>query len=52
VVAAYGMLEQTGKGMYNPIENQLGVLKSARILGERLGHKVGHLMARGFGKDQ
>lgn len=51
VVAAYGMLERIGKGMYNPIENQLGVLKSARILGERLGHKVEHMMARGFGKD-
>jgi multimeric flavodoxin WrbA len=51
VVAAYGMLERIGKSMYNPIENQLGVLKSARILGERLGHKVEHMMGRGFGKD-
>jgi multimeric flavodoxin WrbA len=51
VVAAYGMLERIGKSMYNPIENQLGVLKSARTLGERLGHKVEHMMARGFGKD-
>ena len=51
VVAAYGMLERIGKSMYNPIENQLDVLKSARILGERLGHKVEHMMARGFGKD-
>jgi multimeric flavodoxin WrbA len=51
VVAAYGMLERIGKGMYNPIENQLAVLKSARILGERVGHKVEHMMARGFGKD-
>ena len=51
VVAAHGMLERIGKGMYNPIENQLSVLKSARILGERMGHKVGHMMARGFGKD-
>jgi multimeric flavodoxin WrbA len=51
VVAGYGMLERIGKGMYNPIENQLAVLKSARILGERLGHKVEHMMARGFGKD-
>lgn len=51
VVAAYGMLERTGIGMFNPIENQLGPLKSARILGERLGHKVEHMMARGFGKD-
>ena len=51
VVAGYGMLERIGKGMYNPIENQLTVLKSARILGERMGHKVEHMMARGFGKD-
>jgi len=51
VVAAYGMLERIGKGMYNPIENQLGVLKSARILGERLAHKVEHMIARGFGRD-
>jgi len=51
VVAGYGMLERIGKSMYNPIENQLDVLKSARILGERLGHKVEHMMARGFGKD-
>jgi len=51
VVATYGMLERIGKSMYNPIENQLGVLKSARTLGERLGHKVEHMMARGFGKD-
>jgi hypothetical protein len=50
VVAAYGMLERIGKGMYNPIENQLGVLKSARVLGEKLGHKVEHMAARGFGK--
>jgi hypothetical protein len=45
------MLERIGKGMYNPIENQLAALKSARILGERLGYKVEHMMARGFGKD-
>ncbi len=51
VVAAYGMLERIGKSMYNPIENQLGVLQSARIVGERLGHKVEHMKARGFGKD-
>jgi multimeric flavodoxin WrbA len=51
IVATYGMLERIGKSMYNPIENQLGVLKSARILGERLGHKVEHMTARGFGKD-
>ena len=51
VVAAYGMLERIGTSMYNPIENQLGVLKSARILGERVGHKVEHMMARGLSKD-
>jgi len=51
VVAAYGRLERIGKSMYNPIENQLDVLKSARILGERVGHKVEHMMARGFSKD-
>jgi len=51
VVGAYGLLEWIGKGAYNPIENQLAVLKSARILGERVGHKVEHMMARGFGKD-
>jgi len=51
VIAAYGMLERIGKGMYNPIENQLAVLKSARILGERVGNKVEHMTARGFGKD-
>ncbi len=51
VVAAYGLLERIGKGMYNPIENQLSALKSARILGQRLGHKVEHRMARGFGAE-
>ena len=45
------MLERIGKSMYNPIENQLAVLKSARVLGERLGHKVTHMRTRGFGKD-
>ncbi len=48
VVASYGMLERIGKTLYNPIENQLGALKSARILGQRIGHKVQHLRARGF----
>ncbi len=48
VVTGYGMLEKIGKSMYNPIENQLGALKSARILGQRVGHKVEHLIARGF----
>jgi multimeric flavodoxin WrbA len=51
LVASYGMLERIGKGMYNPIENQLGALKSARILGQRVGHKVEHLMTRGFGRE-
>jgi multimeric flavodoxin WrbA len=40
VVAQYGLLERIGTGMYNPIEHQLGALKSARILGQRLGHKL------------
>jgi len=48
VVAGYGILEKIGKSMYNPIENQLGALKSARILGQRVGHKVEHLIARRF----
>lgn len=51
VVAAYGLLARAGRGMYNPIENQLTALKSARILGQRLGHKVEHMAARGFGKE-
>jgi multimeric flavodoxin WrbA len=51
VVANHGMLERIGKSMYNPIENQLGALKSARILGQRVGHKVDHLITRGFGSD-
>jgi hypothetical protein len=45
------MLERIGKGMYNPIENQLAALKSARILGQRIGHKVEHLIARGIGSE-
>lgn len=48
VVAQYGMLDRPGLSMYNPIENQLKVLKSARVLGQRLGHKVNFLAARGF----
>ena len=48
VVAQYGRLERAGKGMYNPIENQLAALRSARILGQRIGHKVGHMEARGL----
>jgi multimeric flavodoxin WrbA len=48
VVAQYGMLERAGIGMYNPIENQLRALKNARILGQRIGHKVKFLAARGF----
>ena len=48
VIAQYGLLERIGIGLYHPIENQLGVLKSARILGQRIGHKVQSLMARGF----
>jgi multimeric flavodoxin WrbA len=51
VVAQYGFLERTGAGMYNPIENQLSALKAARILGQRIGHKVQHLMARGVGAE-
>jgi len=47
VVTQYGFLERIGIGMYNPIEHQLGALKSARILGQRIGHKVQHLLARG-----
>jgi multimeric flavodoxin WrbA len=48
VVAQYGLLERIGTALYNPIENQLHALKNARILGQRLGHKVNHLMARGY----
>jgi multimeric flavodoxin WrbA len=51
VVAGYGMLEKIGKSMYNPIENQLGALKSARILGQRVGHKVEHLLSRGLASE-
>ncbi len=48
VVAQYGMLERIGTALYYPIENQLHALKDARILGQRIGHKVNHLAARGF----
>ena len=48
VVAQCGLLERTGIGLYNPIEHQLGALKTARILGQRIGHKVNCLKARGF----
>jgi multimeric flavodoxin WrbA len=46
VVAQYGLLERIGTGMYNPMETQLGALKSARILGQRIGHKIKGVMAR------
>ena len=48
VVAQYGLLERIGTALYNPIENQLQALKNARVLGQRIGHKVNYLMARGF----
>ena len=48
VVAQYGFLERIGISMYNPIEHQLGALKAARVLGQRLGHKVKWLKDRGF----
>jgi multimeric flavodoxin WrbA len=48
VVAQYGLLERIGTALYNPIENQLHALKNARILGQRLGHKVNHITARGL----
>ena len=47
VVAQYGLLERIGTALYNPIENQLHALKDARVLGQRIGHKVNHLLARG-----
>ena len=49
VVTQYGLLERAGLSMYNPIEQQLAALKSARILGQRVGHKVRHLLARSVG---
>lgn len=48
VVVQYGLLERKGISMYNPIEHQLGALKNARVLGQRIGHKVQFLAARGF----
>ena len=48
VVAQYGLLERKGISMYNPIEHQLGALKNARILGQRLGYKVKFISDRGF----
>ena len=48
VVANYGLLERIGTGLYNPIENQWGALKSARILGQRVEHKLQRLQARGL----
>lgn len=51
VVAQYGLLERIGTALYNPIENQLHALKNARVLGQRLGHKVNHLMARGYSSE-
>jgi hypothetical protein len=37
--------------MYNPTEYQLAALKSARVLGQRIGHKAQHMMSRGLGAD-
>jgi multimeric flavodoxin WrbA len=51
VVAQYGLLERIGTGMYNPMETQLGALKSARILGQRIGHKIKSVMTRGSAAD-
>jgi len=48
VVAQHGMLERIGTGLYNPIEHQLGALKNARVLGQRLAHKMKFLEGRGF----
>ena len=49
MVTQYVLLERVGVNMYNPIEHQLAALKSARILGQRVGHKARHLLARGVG---
>ena len=51
VVAQCGLLERSGLSMYNPVEYQLAALKSARILGQRVGHKAKHMMARGVGAE-
>ncbi len=48
VVAQYGRLELLGRGMYNPIENQLEALKEARVMGQRLEHKLKHITSRGI----
>jgi hypothetical protein len=46
VVTQYGLLERPGQSMYNPLEFQLASLKAARVLGQRIGHKLQHLTAR------
>ena len=48
VVAQHGLLERIGTALYHPIENQLHALKNARVVGQRLGHKVDHMLARGY----
>jgi multimeric flavodoxin WrbA len=50
VVTQYGLLQRPGVSMYNPLEHQLASLKAARVLGQRVGHKVQHLMARRGGE--
>jgi len=50
VVTQYGLLERPGQSMYDPLETQLGSLKAARVLGQRIGHKVQHLIARRGGE--
>jgi len=50
VVTQYGLLERPGRSMYNPLEYQLASLKAARVLGQRIGHKMQHLMARHGGE--
>jgi len=50
IVAQYGLLERPGRSMYNPLEYQMASLKAARVLGQRIGHKVRHLTARGGGE--
>jgi multimeric flavodoxin WrbA len=51
LVAQYGCIARKGTSMYNPIENQLKALKNARILGQRIAHKVNFLKVRGFSAD-
>lgn len=48
VVAQHGLLERVGRSAYNPIEYQLAALKAASILGQRIGHKAQHMLARGM----